>query len=70
MAPTNEGWRLQLFYGEAAASIFSWLKEKRHIAPQHIQRTGIRVVHGGAAQHDLASFVAFVVLNPPVRSAL
>jgi acetate kinase len=34
-------------YGEAAAGIFSWLKEKKHIAPQDIQRAGIRVVHGG-----------------------
>jgi acetate kinase len=34
-------------YGEAAASLFSWLKQKRQIAPKDIQRTGIRVVHGG-----------------------
>jgi acetate kinase len=34
-------------YGEAAASIFSWLEEKKHITPRDIQRTGIRVVHGG-----------------------
>lgn len=34
-------------YGEAAASIFSWLEEKKYIAPRDIQRTGIRVVHGG-----------------------
>ncbi|HXP11449.1 MAG TPA: hypothetical protein VN828_23290, partial [Acidobacteriaceae bacterium] len=34
-------------YGEAAASIFSWLEEKKHIAPRDLQRAGIRVVHGG-----------------------
>jgi acetate kinase len=34
-------------YGQAATSLFSWLKEKKQIAPQDIQRTGIRVVHGG-----------------------
>jgi acetate kinase len=34
-------------YGEAAASLFSWLAKKKHIAPRDIQRTGIRVVHGG-----------------------
>jgi acetate kinase len=34
-------------YGEAAASLFSWLEQKNHIAPKDIQRTGIRVVHGG-----------------------
>jgi acetate kinase len=34
-------------YGEAAASIFSWLEDKKHIAPRDIQRAGIRVVHGG-----------------------
>jgi acetate kinase len=34
-------------YGEAAASIFSWLKEKQQIAPKDIELAGIRVVHGG-----------------------
>ena len=34
-------------YGEAAASLFSWLKEQKQITPQDIQRAGIRVVHGG-----------------------
>jgi acetate kinase len=34
-------------YVEAAASLFSWLEQKKHIGPQDIQRTGIRVVHGG-----------------------
>jgi acetate kinase len=34
-------------YSEAATSLFSWLKEKRHIVPREIHRVGIRVVHGG-----------------------
>ena len=34
-------------YGEAAAGIFSWLEEKKHIAPRDLQRAGIRFVHGG-----------------------
>jgi acetate kinase len=34
-------------YGEAAASIITWLEEKRQIAPRDIDRTGVRVVHGG-----------------------
>jgi acetate kinase len=34
-------------YGEAAASLFSWLEQRRQIAAKDIQRIGIRVVHGG-----------------------
>jgi acetate kinase len=34
-------------FSEAATSIFTWLEEKKHIAPQDIQCAGVRVVHGG-----------------------
>src|ERR1700735_4960788 len=34
-------------YGEAATSLFSWLKQKKQIAAKDIERVGIRVVHGG-----------------------
>jgi acetate kinase len=34
-------------YGEAAASLFSWLEEQAQITTKDIQCVGVRVVHGG-----------------------